>query len=92
MPRYTLSITESVRVNFTVTAKNADDALEKGKDGYFSGEYSVDQCCDFDVDEVLLEVTEENSTDGHWEQLYIVGDRKGERQSYPPREDEDEED
>ena len=86
MPRYTLSITESVRVNFTVTAKNADDALEKGKDGYFSGEYSVDQCCDFDVDEVLLEVIEENSTDGHWEQLYIVGDRKGERQSCPPRE------
>ncbi|MBO7723719.1 MAG: hypothetical protein J6S27_08010 [Thermoguttaceae bacterium] len=92
MPRYTLSVTESVRVNFTVTAKNADDALEKGKDGYFSGEYSVDQCCDFDVDEVLLEVTEENSKDGHWEQLYIVGDRKGERQSYPPREEEDEED
>ncbi|MBQ1455497.1 MAG: hypothetical protein IIZ25_06605 [Thermoguttaceae bacterium] len=86
MPRYTLAVTESVRVNFTVNAKNADEALEKGKESYFSGEYAVDQCCDFDVDEVLLEVTEEDSTDGHWEQLYIVGDREGERQSCPPGE------
>ena len=40
------------------------------------------------------ELERESSKYWHYspEQLYIVGDRKGERQSYPPREEEDEED
>lgn len=86
MPRYVLAINETVRTNFLLSADNEEEALEKGRDGYFSRKYVVSPAQDVDVDEVLLEVIEENSTDGHFEQLYIVGERKGTRQSYPPRE------